>query len=210
MLIKLGLIEDDAMLLSNYKDFFGNEETFEIVFGVGDINELVKLNVEHSPDIILLDVMLPSGNSLDLLHIIKQLFPYTSIIILSSVSEAEVSKAALNKGANGYLLKSSSLQFIKDALHKAFEGGIPLSPSIVNHLFESQTIPYTLKQVYPSLTKREIELIHLLITGMSNKMAAHILKVTFFTVNHHAKNIYKKLKIHSKSELIAITKNFSK
>ena len=207
MLIKLGFIEDDSVLLANYEEFFIGEDTFNIIFSIGDIRDLNKLDLKEAPDIILLDLMLPSGNSLDFLHVIKQFFPYASIIILSSVSEPSMSRKALYKGANGYLLKSSSLQFIKDALHKAYEGGIPLSPSIVNHLLESKTTQ-TLQEVYPDLTKREIELIYLLKTGMSNKMAASVLNITFFTINHHARNIYRKLKIHSKSELIAITANY--
>ena len=208
MVIKLGLIEDDSVLLNNYIDYFSGEDTFKVIFSIADIKELIKLDIEDTPDIILLDLMLPSGNSLDLLHVVKQYFPHASIIILSSVSEPLVSKTALYKGANGYLLKSSSLQFIKDSLYKAYEGAIPLSPSIVNHLFDLKQVTPTLKDAYPNLTKREIELIYLLKTGMSNKMAASILKVTFFTINHHAKNIYKKLSIHSKSELIAITVNY--
>jgi len=208
MVIKLGFIEDDLVLLDNYIDFFGGEDTFKVIFSIADVKELIKLDLEDRPDIILLDLMLPSGNGLDLLHVVKQYYPYASIIILSAISEPIVSKTALSKGANGYLLKSSSLQFIKDALYKAHEGAIPLSPSIVNHLFDLKKLTPTLKDVYPNLTKREIELIYLLKTGMSNKMAASLLKVTFFTVNHHAKNIYKKLSIHSKSELIAITVNY--
>ncbi|MFP5082167.1 response regulator [Pedobacter sp. JCM 36344] len=208
MLIKLGLVEDDSILLDNYREFFGGDDTFEVVFSIRDLKELSKLKSCDRPDIILLDLMLPSGNSLDQIHVIKQFFPKASIIIFSSVSEPNISRMALYKGANGFLLKSSSLQFIKDALHKAFEGGIPLSPSIVNHLLEVRQVAQSLKEAYPKLTKREVELIYLLKTGMSNKMAASMLKVTFFTINHHAKNIYRKLKIHSKSELIAITTNF--
>jgi len=209
MLIKLGFIEDDISLLANYKDFFDREDTFEIAFSVGDIKELRNIKCTTTPDIILLDLMLPSGNSLDRLHIIKQVFPFVIIIILSSISDPEMSRNALNKGANGFLLKSSSLQFIKDALYKAYEGHMPLSPSIVSHLFKFGKMNSTLQEGYPDLTKKEIELIYLLKTGMSNKVAAAILKVTFFTINHHTKNIYKKLNIHSKSELIAITTNFS-
>lgn len=208
MVIKLGFIEDDLVLLDNYKEFFGWEDTFNIIFSIRDIKDLIKLDLDDAPDIILLDLMLPSGNSLNLLHVVKQFFPHASIIILSSVSEANVSRTALCKGANGYLLKSSSLQFIKDALYKAYEGAIPLSPSIVNHLLDLKQVTHTLKDAYPNLTKRELELIYLLKTGMSNKMAASVLNVTFFTINHHAKNIYKKLSIHSKGELIAITTNY--
>ncbi|MET3112846.1 DNA-binding NarL/FixJ family response regulator [Pedobacter sp. CG_S7] len=204
-MIKLGLIEDDVSLLKNYKEYFSNESIFNIVFAVPDIKQLFKNGFEVSPDIILLDLMLPSGNSLDFIHKIKQYFPKASIIILSAISDQAISQSALQKGAHGFLLKSSSLHFIKDALLKVSEGGMPLSPSIVNHLIHLKKNEQTLIEAYPNLTKKEIEIIYLLKTGMSNKMAAAVLDVTFFTINQHSKSIYKKLNIHSKSELIAIS-----
>lgn len=209
MLIKIGLIEDNLVLLRNYYEFFSAEHTFKVIFSLSSVQEINQLDSQYPPDIILLDLMLPSGNSLDLIHVIKQTFPESRIIILSSVSDPNISRSAIAKGATGFLLKSSSLEFIKDALHKAFEGAIPLSPSIVNHLLEIKQGSVSLKEAYPSLTKREIELIFLLKTGMANKVAASVLNISFFTVNHHSKNIYRKLNIHSKAELISIASNFA-
>lgn len=203
-MIKLGFIEDNATLLDNYKDFFSNESWFEIAFAIHDIKKLGAIGSSCVPDMILLDLMLPSGNSLDFLHIIKQKFPQCIIIILSGVSDQAMTKAALQRGANGFLLKTSSMQFIKDALIKTAEGGTPLSPSIVNHLIQFEN-RQTLTEAYPDLTKREAELIDLLRTGMSSKMAASSLCITFFTINQHLKSIYKKLHIHSKTELMVIT-----
>lgn len=206
-MIKLGFIEDNVKLLDNYKDFFSSEPRFEIVFAIHDVKNLYAISSACAPDMILLDLILPSGNSLDFLHIIKQHFPQCMIIILSGVSDQATTKAALQRGANGFLLKTSSLQFIKDALIKTAEGGTPLSPSIVNHIIGFKT-EQTLTEAYPDLTKREAELIRLLRTGMSSKMAASALNITFFTINQHLKSIYKKLHIHSKTELMVITRAY--
>lgn len=206
-MINLGLIEDDPLLLKNYIDFFTMEPEFQVSFSLNDVGKLNTLKNSCFADIILLDLILPSGNSLNYLHKITQRFPRSRIIILSGISDQATSQSALQRGANGFLLKSSSLYFIKDALIKTSEGGTPLSPSIANHLIY-YTNSQTLFQAYPDLTKREIELIYLLKTGMSNKMAAFELKVTFFTINQHLKNVYKKLKINSRGELIAITNKY--
>lgn len=206
-MINLGIIEDDATLLSNYVDFFRMENEFSVSFSLNDINRLSGLRSSCLADIILLDLILPSGNSLNYIHKILQRFPRSRVVILSGISDQEMSQSALQRGATGFLLKSSSLQFIKDALLKANDGGTPLSPLIVNHLIYYKTVQ-TLYQAHPDLTKREIELVYLLKTGMSNKMAASELKVTPFTINQHLKNVYRKLKINSRGELINIAAKY--
>jgi DNA-binding NarL/FixJ family response regulator len=205
--IKIGLIEDNNLLRDNYGIFFDTDPLFKTIFSLNDIQELQTVSLSLQPDIILLDIMLPSGNSLNQIHRIKQYFPFTRIVILSAVIDQSMTQNAVQNGVNGFLLKTSSLQFIKDAILQIFEGGFPLSPLTVNHLFELKK-KKSLLEAHPNLTKRELELIELLNTGMSNKMAANLLNITFFTVNSHLKNIYTKLNINSKSELIAITTKY--
>lgn len=207
-MISLGIFEDNNVLRSNYEDFFTSSDDFELLFSVNDVTSLTRLSQRAQPDILLLDILLPSGNSLDQLHRIRQHFPYSKIIILSSVTDSKISKLAIKNGAHGFLLKTSSLSYIKDALIKADDGGTPLSPLIVNHLLQPEEAK-KMTDVYPSLTKREIELIDLLKTGMSNKMAADAMDVTFFTVNQHLKNIYTKLHINSKNELISLALKYA-
>jgi DNA-binding NarL/FixJ family response regulator len=204
MLIKLGLVEDSRMLREYFVDFFKRTPEFEVLFSVGDLKELYRVQSTSQPDIILLDIMLPSGNSLKSIGKVKQLFPYAHVVILSAVEDPAASHAALINGAKGFLLKSSSSDFIKDALIKAYEGGTPLSPVIVNHLIDiKNSNTHTLADIAPELTKREIDLCNLVVTGMSNKMIASTMNIAFFTVNEHLKHIYKKLNINSKGELIS-------
>jgi len=204
MLIKLGLVDDSRMLREYFVDFFKRSPEFEVLFSVGDIKELYRVDSTQQPDIILLDIMLPSGNSLRSISKVKQLFPYAHIVILSGVEDPAMSHTALINGARGFLLKSSSSDFIKDALIKTYEGGTPLSPIIVNHLIDlKNSNTHTLADAAPNLTKRELDLCNLVVTGMSNKMIAATMNIAFFTVNEHLKHIYKKLNINSKAELVS-------
>lgn len=202
MIIKLGLVEDSRTLREYFGDYFKRCPEFEILFSVSDLKDLYRINSPDKPDIILLDIMLPSGNSLDSIHKIKQLFPFTHIVILSAIDNPAASHAAFNNGAKGFLLKTSSSDFIRDALIKTYEGGTPLSPLIANHLIDFKG-PHNLAELAPELTKRELDLCSLAAIGMSNKMIASAMNITFFTVNEHLKHIYKKLNINSKSELVS-------
>ncbi|MEB0264044.1 response regulator transcription factor [Mucilaginibacter sp. 10I4] len=201
------MIEDNNILRSNYESFFNSDALFEIAFSLSDMPSLKSKSLCSEADVILLDLLLPSGNSLNEFHRIKQYFPFAKIVILSAIADQTTTQRAIYEGANGFLLKTSSLQFVKDSIIQIFHGGFPLSPLIVNHLFELNE-KKKMTEIYPSLTKRELELIELILTGMSNKSAANSLGITFFTVNSHLKNIYVKLKINSKNELIALTSKY--
>jgi DNA-binding NarL/FixJ family response regulator len=207
-MINIALIEDDSFMLEIYSRFFNADANFNVIFSVGDVNELRQVSNTLQPDIILLDLLLPSGNSLNYLHRIRQYFPFAQIIILSSVTDSQISQRAMKNGADGFLLKSSSLDFIKESLLKAVEGGTPLSPMVANHILQGNRLQ-TMTSVYPKLTRRETQLIDLLKTGVSNKVAASMLNITYFTINQHLKNIYTKLSVNSKSELVSIAMRYA-
>ena len=86
MIIKLGLVDDSHMLREYFVDFFKRCPEFEVLFSVSDLKDLYRVKCASQPDIILLDIMLPSGNSLKSISKVKQLFPYAHIVILSAVA----------------------------------------------------------------------------------------------------------------------------
>lgn len=197
---EIGLIEDDNILRNAYGKYFKITQTFNVVFSVPDIADALAPGILH-PDIILLDVNLRSGSGIDGIKVLSARFPNSKIVILSSMEDARLTRLAIENGATGYMLKSSSLAYITESLLKLDEGGIPFSPATISHVV--QTTQRELRSEMSELTKRELELIKLLSEGLANKTAADRLNVTYFTINQHLKNIYKKLGINSKSELIS-------
>lgn len=197
---EIGLIEDDNILRDTYAKYFRLTKTFNVVFSVADIESALSPR-NSSPHIILLDLKLDAGSGIDAIPLLKNRFPFVKIVILSSMQDARLTRHAIDNGATGFLLKSSSMAYIAESLQKIDEGGIPLSPGTVSHLVN----PPSAESKYEDyeLTKRELELIKLLSEGLANKTAADKLNVTYFTINQHLKNIYKKLNINSKAELIA-------
>lgn len=205
--IKIGLIEDNEILRNSYTFFFDSEQLFKTVFAVDDVHDLPQVSLLFQPDVILLEILLPSGNSLTRLCKIRKLFPVARIVILTSVVDELMTQKAVSNGVDGFLLKTSSLQFIKDSITQLLLGGFPVSPVAATHLL-NPGLKMTMAERFPSLTKREFELISLLVTGISNQLAADRLNITYFTVNSHLKNIYTKISINSKSELIAMMVKF--
>lgn len=203
MQIKLGVIEDDDTLRGNFEEFFNQREDFEVIFSDTGIKWSTLNKLTARPVILLLDLFLTSGCSANAINKLKQLFPQCKVIILSASSDEEAILNAINNGADGYLVKTSSMQFIADSLIHALNSGMPLSPVAAFHLFKSKNNKTTFANSF-GLTKKEWELVDLLKIGISNKMAANLLGVTYFTINQHLKSIYKKLNINSKSELVFI------
>lgn len=196
---KIGLIEDDDVLRNAYAKYFKITQTFDVVFSVPDLEDVLALAVP-APQIILLDITLRSGSGLDGIDQLSAKFPGSKIVILSSMEDANLTRQAMQSGATGYLLKTSSLAYIAESLMKINEGGIPFSPSVIPHMLST---PADEPGVEDDFTRREMEIIKLLSEGHANKTAADMLNVTYFTINQHLKNIYKKLNINSKSELIS-------
>ncbi len=203
-MINIGIIEDAPVLRSNYREFFDADPAFNVVLCLSDIKRYEQLHAVAAPDILLLDLLLPSGNSLQSIYSIKRQFPHIKIVIISAVVDQSVTLSAIRRGADGYILKSSSLFYVKDALLNLGKSGIALSPLTANHLIFGPKNELACFEAFGSLTSRELELVTVLKSGMSNKMAAKALNVTFFTINQHLKSIYKKLNIHSKGQLIAL------
>lgn len=198
---EIGLIEDDQVLRNAYAKYFNLTHTFKVVFSVDDVTDALTIR-NILPHIILLDVNLESGSGIDAIKSLTEHFPGAKIVILSNLQDAQLTKKALENGATGYLLKSSSMAYICESLLKIDDGGIPFSPATISHMVQTRPIADRVEYI-PELTRREIELVKLLSEGVANKTAADKLNVTYFTVNQHLKNIYKKLSINSKAELIS-------
>lgn len=154
----IGLIEDDKILRAVYSKYFKSATLFKIVFAVEDIADAISLAI-HQPDIILLDINLPSGSGIAGIKSLKKHFPNSKIVMLSSMQDASLTRLAIDSGATGFLLKSSSLPYISESLLKIDEGGVPFSPLTISHIL--QPLSDTSLEI-TDLTKRELELIELL------------------------------------------------
>jgi len=155
---------------------------------------------ESPPSVILLDIKMPRISGLDAISMILSSSPATHIIMLTSYDLDENIRTAMNRGAAGYLLKSSSPADIISAIEKVQMGGSPLDAMITKRVigaFLGQTDENRYR-----LTKRERDILQYVAGGMTTLETAHKLNLSYYTIDTHLKNIFQKLDVHNRHGLV--------
>jgi DNA-binding NarL/FixJ family response regulator len=154
----------------------------------------------ETPDVILTDIGLPGMNGIEGMKKIKHQWPETDIIMLTVFKDNDKIFQSVCAGATGYILKDTPLPEIKKALLEIVNGGSYMSPSIARKVMAYFT-PDKGKPEEP-LTQKEKQVIQALTEGLSYKMIGTRLLISIDTVRFHIKNIYKKLHVNSRSEIM--------
>lgn len=171
-----------------------------------DLNQKLEL---AKPDIILMDIDMPDINGIEAVTRIRKSDKTVRILMQSAFDDDDKIFKAILAGANGYILKSDISEKLIDALHDVTQGGTPLSSTIATKVFSLfQFLAQNTAQNQPvktdyNLTKREKEILVFLVEGMSYKMIAQDLSISYETVHSHIKNIYKKLHVASMTEAVS-------
>ena len=161
-----------------------------------------------SPDLILLDLRLPGMDGLESLPWFQKAQPKAKIVILTqSNAESDVLKA-IQLGAAGYLLKSSTADQLVDGIRSVIQGGATLDASIARFILDAlqTTLPEEASEAL--LSKRQMEILALLADGLLKKEIADQLKISYSTVNTHVEHIYQKL--NAANAPAAISKAYKK
>lgn len=169
---------------------------------VGDATccEMVEAEMkEYQPDVVLMDLNMPVVDGLEGLKIIKTHFPQIKVLVQTAFDDSDKVFAAISNGASGYILKSDKPQKLLQAIEEVYEGGASMNPAIAQKVLEY----FLPKKQEKLLTIKEHEVLEYLAEGMSYKMVADKMGVSYTTVNSHTKNIYTKLHISSLGEAIA-------
>ncbi|MCA9733333.1 MAG: response regulator transcription factor [Deferribacteres bacterium] len=200
--IDIAIIEDDCDYRTGLQAFINSLKNMHCEHASGSVEDYLELLKEAAlPDVILMDIGLPGMSGLEGIARLKSRFPELEIIMLTVYHDSEKIFDALRAGASGYLLKNTPLADISNAIIQAQSGGAPMSPQIARKVITFFTQPQN--QVRSKLTERELEVVSGLVDGLSYKMIADRMDISIETVRFHIKNIYQKLHVHSKAEVIA-------
>lgn len=197
------IVDDHPVVLNGLKTILSRIEHINIVKTLTTgLSCLESPNLSHT-DIILMDIFLPDMNGIDLCLKIKKKFPKIIILAMSSQSERSIVMQMVKNGANGYLLKSANEEEFRQCINKAIHGNLAFSHE-VEEIVNKAGIN-DMKNI-PRLTKREKEILELLIKGKSTMEISETLFLSFLTVQTHRRNLLNKFQVKNVIELI----NFAK
>ena len=156
------------------------------------------------PDLVLMDLSMPRMNGTEAISAIKRRLPEIKIITLTNHKAQEYVRAALDAGADGYVLKDDSRQELLTAIRSVATGHSYLSPGICTQVvsgFLGRAASPSSATTWDTLTEREREVIKLVAEGYKNREIAECLSVSIKTVEKHRSNLMRKLDLHSASAL---------
>ncbi|HKJ31568.1 MAG TPA: response regulator transcription factor [Balneolales bacterium] len=200
----VAIVEDNEKIRNLIQKFLNKDDEIKCPVAVESVEKLFKfLDKGEVPDVILMDIELPGMSGIDGMKLIKNRFPDVEIIILTVYHDSHKIFDSLCAGASGYLLKHTSLPEIKEAINVLLQGGSPMSPQIARKVINYFSQDSPKKETSTDLTPREQEIVVGLVDRLSYKMIADRLDISIDTVRAHIRNIYKKLHVNSKAEVIA-------
>lgn len=219
--ISIVLVDDHAIVRDGIKYLLEDEENL-VVIGEGSNGlEAIKLVEEKQPDLLIIDVRMPEMNGIEAVKIINQKPTKTKAIVLSMHDSEEYILESIDAKAMGYLLKDASKAEILKAIYTVYNGekyfSGDISNVIVNNLLKKSNSPITdsintkgsddPKDTH-NLTKKEIEILHLILLGRTNKEISEELNKSKRTIETHRFNLMKKLNVKNLIELSTKAKEF--
>ena len=176
----------------------------ECPVAVDSVEEMLDHLEKHErPEVILMDIQLPGMSGIKGMGIIKSKYPEIEIMMLTVYHDSHKIFDSLKAGASGYLLKHTSLPEIKESIENLLKGGAPMSPQIARKVISHFNEEAPKKNEESMLTNREQDIVNGLVDGLSYKLIADRYDISIDTVRAHIRNIYKKLHVNSKAEVIA-------
>lgn len=201
-LTTVALVEDDAGLRRTMERLLNFSPGFRCICSCGSGEEALKLIPRNPPDVVLMDIHLPNRSGIECAAVLRQQLPKLLIIMLTVYDDAATLFKALRAGACGYLLKRARPDEILEAIREAQRGGAPMSSEIARQVVAAFQEPAPPGVPNEGLSRREQEILELLLRGFANKDIATQLCISVFTVKNHLRHIYEKLQVRSRTDVM--------
>jgi two-component system, NarL family, response regulator NreC len=199
MAVTVVLADDHPLVRQGVRRLLEREE-FDILGEASNGLEAVSLAGQFRPDVVVLDLSMPTLNGIGAMHEIARVSPRTKIILLTMYTEEHHILEALRAGVKGCLSKTQAPEHLLEAIREVCAGGVYLSPSVSGVIV--QVYLARSEGPYDPLTSRERQVVQLIAEGKTTKQIAVILGVTVKTAESHRTALMAKLDIHSTADLV--------
>ena len=210
MKIRVALVDDKAINRNSILSILSQSEEVEAVLECKDgvsFLEAIKTKGEEI-DVVLMDLEMPELDGIETIFRAKHAMPHIKFIVLTVFEDSQKIFEAIKAGAHGYLLKEDGSTNLIDAIKSvALHGAVPMSPivarKVLNYMKED-AVKLNEAVLENPLSQRETDVLKLLISGKNYKKIGELLFISPFTVRRHVSNIYEKLHVKTRSEVINI------
>jgi len=196
MAIRILLVDDHTVVRKGLRTFLSYDPEMEVVGEAADGAQALSLARELTPDVVLMDLLMPGMDGIAATAAIRRELPETEVLALTSVLEDASVVGAVRAGAIGYLLKDTQAEALCQAIKAAAAGQVQLTPRAAARLMQAVSTPESPE----ALTERETEVLRLLAKGHSNKQIARSLNNTEKTIKTHVSRILAKLGVQSRTQ----------
>jgi DNA-binding NarL/FixJ family response regulator len=203
--IRVVLADDQLLFREALHSLLAAQPDIQIVGEAGDGEGAVQLVTELHPDVVLMDVQMPTLDGVAATRRIQEIYPGCHIIMLTTFDDDEYVFEGLRAGAIGYLLKDAPAKRLIEAIHSAARGETFLQPSIAAKVvaeLNRQTPISSQKGLIEPLTAREIDILRMIARGRSNREIAEELVITEGTVKNHVTSILGKLSVRDRTQAV--------
>ena len=200
--IRIILVDDHSQVHRAFSAIIEIFDDLELVAQGSTGEEAIQLCIEFNPDVVLMDVIMPGIGGVRATKLILENNPKIQVLALSSFQDASSVLSMIEAGAIGYVLKDSSIDDLANTIRAAHAGKFIFSSEVKQFLFQPQ------KKIEPKpdygLTKREIDILSLMVKGQNNNEIAEKLTISISTVKFHVSSVLSKLSVTSRIEAVAI------
>ena len=200
MSIKIMIVDDHAMIREGIKRLLEYDGSMEVIAEASDGNECLSILKNTKPDVLLLDINMPGKNGIEVLKEIREKNMNLKVLILTVHNEVEYLLKAIDIGVEGYILKDSESAELKRAITSILQGDDYIQPSLIPALNANLMTRDIDKERLERLTKRELEVLIEMASGVFNRDIAKNLNISERTVKNHISNIFKKIEVADRTQ----------
>jgi two-component system, NarL family, response regulator NreC len=197
------IADDHGVLRAGLRALLKNEEGLTLVGEAADGETTLRLASRLRPDVVLLDLSMPGPGGVEVTRRMKEILPDTRVLVLTVHEDETLMREALRAGASGYIIKRAVESELINAIYSVSRGEVYVHPAMTRFLLnEAPPPPVARKRDPAALTRRETEVLRLIVKGHTNSQVAEVLGISVRTVESHRANLLGKLGLQTRVELV--------